>query len=249
MITGHRLRPGADRLGPKRRLLVGRVLVLSGADRDVPAAFVAITADALTIDVPATVEAGQPIPMTVDGLVAGVEVEIRLEAGYGSRPLTVHPTSDTVAVNLPPIVGPASGTALLTVTQAHDRGDGDHPNGDGRDGNPTERDGESEVPRRLANTTETDGGDGRPRVATAEVIIEPGKAVDPVDAYLGPRTVVADGQHFVMIVTVPTDGFGNPVAAGTRVDHTVTRADLVEDSAETRHRGRSDQNRSPDRAR
>ncbi len=52
-----------------------------------------------------------------------------------------------------------------------------------------------------------------------------------MDAYLGPRTVIADGAHFVMIVTVPTDRLGNPVEEGTDVDYLITRADLAVEEA------------------
>lgn len=53
----------------------------------------------------------------------------------------------------------------------------------------------------------------------------PGPAVDPLNVYLGPRTVIADEEHFSMIVTVPRDRWGNPVLDGTRVDYTVSRPD------------------------
>ncbi len=61
--------------------------------------------------------------------------------------------------------------------------------------------------------------------ATAIVEVEPGPPVDPIDVYLGPRTVIADTEHFVMLVAVPEDDWGNPVAEGTFVDFKTTRAD------------------------
>ncbi len=72
-------------------------------------------------------------------------------------------------------------------------------------------------------------------VATQVVKIEPGPPTDPIDVYLGPRTVIADAAHFVMLVAIPEDEFGNPVAEGTRVDFTTTRPDLAveEESDET----------------
>ena len=62
--------------------------------------------------------------------------------------------------------------------------------------------------------------------ATATIEVEPGPPVDPIDVYLGPRTVIADTEHFVMLVAVPEDRWGNPVAEGTFVDFQTTRADL-----------------------
>ncbi len=72
-------------------------------------------------------------------------------------------------------------------------------------------------------------------VATQVVEIEPGPPTDPIDVYLGPRTVIADAAHFVMLVAIPEDEFGNPVAEGTRVDFTTTRPNLAveEESDET----------------
>jgi hypothetical protein len=64
-------------------------------------------------------------------------------------------------------------------------------------------------------------------VATRVIEIEPGPPTDPIDVYLGPRTVIADAAHFVMLVAIPEDEFGNPVAEGTRVDFTTTRPNLV----------------------
>ncbi len=51
----------------------------------------------------------------------------------------------------------------------------------------------------------------------------PGPPVDPLVSYLGPRTIVADGEHRAMIVAVPLDAVGNPVAAGTSVEYRITR--------------------------
>ena len=62
-------------------------------------------------------------------------------------------------------------------------------------------------------------------VGSTVVEMVPGTAVDPLDLYLGPRTVIADGRDFSMIVAVPKDSFGNPVIDGTVVDYTVTRDD------------------------
>lgn len=65
------------------------------------------------------------------------------------------------------------------------------------------------------------------RVATATTTIVPGPPVDPIDVYLGPRTVIADAEHFVMIVAVPEDNWGNPVSDETSVLFTTTRPNQV----------------------
>ena len=64
------------------------------------------------------------------------------------------------------------------------------------------------------------------RIGTATIEITPGSAVGPIDLYLGPRTVVADADHFAMLVAVPVDEFGNPVAEGTESTTLVTRPTL-----------------------
>ncbi len=203
------------------------------------ASALAVDAETLVLDAPTSVQAGQAIPVTVSGLRPGVPLELTVEAGYGIRPLVVEPNGDSIEVNIPAIVGPASGAAVITAFQGSDSTDGNDPKSDD----------EQSVPGQLATTevnsptgsddTKTTplGWEQRPRVATATIEIEPGPPVDPMDAYLGPRTVIADGAHFVMIVTVPTDRFGNPVQPGTVVDYTVTRADLAveESEAPTEH--------------
>ncbi len=62
------------------------------------------------------------------------------------------------------------------------------------------------------------------QVGVNQLEILPDVAVDPVDTYVGPRTVWADSQDFTMAVTVPKDTFGNPVADDTAVAYDVTRA-------------------------
>ncbi len=64
------------------------------------------------------------------------------------------------------------------------------------------------------------------RVGTSTVEITPGPARGPVDVFVGPRTVVANNDDFSMLVVVPTDQFGNPVADGTEVVTQVTRQSL-----------------------
>lgn len=210
-------------------------LALSMLTGDGESSFVAsatvVDTNSVELDVPTSVAAGRPIPITISGLQPEVPVEVTLEAGYGVRPLVLMPEGDTVEINVPPIMGPASGAAVITATQdVVRRHDGEEParlanrEADGDDAN----DGTGPGSEITTSTT---------RVATAVIEIEPGDAIDPLDAYLGPRTVIADGAHFVMIVTVPTDEFGNPVETGTPVDYKVTRADLAveEQQAPTDH--------------
>ena len=71
------------------------------------------------------------------------------------------------------------------------------------------------------------------RVADSTIEVVPGEAMSPVDLYLGPRTVVADNEDFSMLVAVPTDALGNPVADGTLVSTRVTRPTLETEVLET----------------
>lgn len=58
---------------------------------------------------------------------------------------------------------------------------------------------------------------GRTR-AGADVMITPRAAVSPVVPLVGPRTIIADETDRTMVVALPMDRFGNPVASGTPVD-------------------------------
>lgn len=60
--------------------------------------------------------------------------------------------------------------------------------------------------------------------STIELI--PGTAVDPLELFLGPRTVEATNDTATMIVVIAEDEFGNPVVDGTEVAVRVTRPDL-----------------------
>lgn len=60
--------------------------------------------------------------------------------------------------------------------------------------------------------------------ATLQLI--PGTAVDPLELFLGPRTIEATNETATMIVVVAEDALGNPVSDGTPVDVRVTRPDL-----------------------
>ncbi|MCB0130160.1 MAG: hypothetical protein KDD78_04910, partial [Caldilineaceae bacterium] len=51
--------------------------------------------------------------------------------------------------------------------------------------------------------------------ATNTVEIVPGPPVDPLTPLVGPRSIVADGNHWTMLVAIPQDSKGNPVAEGT----------------------------------
>jgi len=53
--------------------------------------------------------------------------------------------------------------------------------------------------------------------ARSELVILPGPAVDPLLPAVGPRSLVANGQHWTMVVATPRDQFLNPVAEDTPV--------------------------------
>ncbi len=80
--------------------------------------------------------------------------------------------------------------------------------------------------------------DGHPRIGRAlvrvragraltveQTTILPGSAVDPVDVFVGPRTLPAGSDQEAMLVAVPTDAAGNPVSAGTDVSVISTNPD------------------------
>lgn len=51
----------------------------------------------------------------------------------------------------------------------------------------------------------------------AKMLINPGPAVEPVKPLVGSRSIPADQQHWSMVVVVPFDIYGNPVADNTMV--------------------------------
>jgi Invasin, domain 3 len=53
--------------------------------------------------------------------------------------------------------------------------------------------------------------------AESVVDVRPGAAVDPIVPLVGPRSIVADGEHTTMVVVIAADEYGNPVADGTAV--------------------------------
>ena len=59
--------------------------------------------------------------------------------------------------------------------------------------------------------------------AEAQLLIRPGPPADPIITVVGPRSIIADGHDQTMIVALPTDAFGNPVASQTLVDISVRR--------------------------
>lgn len=62
-------------------------------------------------------------------------------------------------------------------------------------------------------------------LAQSTVEIRPAAAVDPIVPLVGPRSIVADGEHWTMCTVVPLDRFKNVVAEGTRVELSVRHAD------------------------
>lgn len=52
----------------------------------------------------------------------------------------------------------------------------------------------------------------------AAFTVEPDRPVEPVTPLVGARSIIADGDHWAMVVAVPFDRFGNPVADATPVD-------------------------------
>ncbi len=59
----------------------------------------------------------------------------------------------------------------------------------------------------------------------------------PLDIYLGAKSIVADGQHWSMVVAVPADKFNNPVAANTPVQFQMLRpnGDYAKQTAPTQY--------------
>jgi hypothetical protein len=60
---------------------------------------------------------------------------------------------------------------------------------------------------------------------TASVQMLPGSAVEPLTPLVGARSITADGRHSSMLVVVPFDAFGNPVAEDTPVTVRIRRPD------------------------
>jgi hypothetical protein len=60
---------------------------------------------------------------------------------------------------------------------------------------------------------------------TASVHMVPRMTAEPLTPLVGARSITADGRHFSMLVVVPFDEFGNPVADGTPVTVRVRHPD------------------------
>lgn len=54
--------------------------------------------------------------------------------------------------------------------------------------------------------------------AEKKIMILPAKSSAPLDAYLGSKSVIADGKDWAMITAIPTDKYGNLVKNGTKVN-------------------------------
>ncbi|MEV8508431.1 hypothetical protein AB0368_26915 [Actinoplanes sp. NPDC051475] len=74
-------------------------------------------------------------------------------------------------------------------------------------------------------------------VTSATLTVAPGPVVGPALAAVGPRSIVADGTDRSMVVTVPTDRFGNAAPDGTQVDVIRGRAGAGERRTELRMDG------------
>lgn len=66
--------------------------------------------------------------------------------------------------------------------------------------------------------------------ATTTLVAE--MASDPLELFLGPRTIEATGETATMAVVLAVDRFGNPVPDGTPVTYRVTRPDLAAEESE-----------------
>ncbi|WP_040006374.1 hypothetical protein [Fibrisoma limi] len=74
-------------------------------------------------------------------------------------------------------------------------------------------------------------------VGTQTVRVVPQQTAQPLDLYLGAKSIVADGQHWSMITAIPTDSLGNPVKATTPVQFRFLRPNGQRDErmAQTHH--------------
>ena len=70
---------------------------------------------------------------------------------------------------------------------------------------------------------------------TLEVL--PKKAAEPLDTYLGAKSIIADGKDWAMITAIPTDTFGNPVKDNTPITYELlrTNGEQQEIASKTEH--------------
>jgi hypothetical protein len=64
--------------------------------------------------------------------------------------------------------------------------------------------------------------------AQATITINPGAPAEPVTPLIGAKSIVANGTDWSMLVIVPTDSLGNPVAADTAVELAMIRPGVGE---------------------
>lgn len=58
-----------------------------------------------------------------------------------------------------------------------------------------------------------------------QVEVLPKKTAEPLDAYLGAKSILANGKDWAMITAIPTDTFGNPVKNHTPITYEILRPD------------------------
>lgn len=173
----------------------------------------AIQANALTIDAPDEVAVGTPYAVTVSGLGAGSTSTAEVvgdEAGVDRDQGASEP------VDVPEVTLLVDSGYLLRQFTAPVEGDTvtfDIPPIDG--------------PSVGVTTLAAIEGD---RTGHANVNLIAGPAVDPLELFLGPRTIEATGDTATMAVVIALDELGNPVPDGTPVTYLVTRPDFRSES-------------------
>lgn len=65
----------------------------------------------------------------------------------------------------------------------------------------------------------------------------PDAPIEPLVPLVGARSIVADGEHWAMVVAVPIDSFGNPIAPQTDIEITLRRpsGQLEQSTMQTEH--------------
>lgn len=62
-------------------------------------------------------------------------------------------------------------------------------------------------------------------LAQKDVVVLPRKAAQPLDTYLGSKSIIANGESWAMITATPTDKYGNMLADSTPVNFDLLRTD------------------------